>query len=573
MRNKLWCYKNRGTDLEELNRFSAAAQIPLPIAQILKNRGITDPHAARIFLKKPLEGIHNPFELPDMRLAAERIKKAVEDGEKIVVYGDYDVDGVTSTVILYSFLKKLGANAEYYIPDRVSEGYGINIMAINRIARGGAKLMVTVDCGVTAVGEVEFARTQALDVIITDHHTCKDELPRAVAVVNPKRPDSEYPFSELCGAGVAFKLVMAIAMEMGRPAREVFDEYSELAAVGTVADVVPLLDENRIIVERGLDVMRTGGNLGVHALLAVSGALERPINSAAIAFCLAPRINAAGRLGSSGMAVELLLADNAADSARLAAELDSANRERQKTEQEIFAQANETLLKDPLFDKKKVMVIAGEGWHHGVIGIVASRLCDRYYKPCILISYENGVGKGSGRSIAGFNLFDALTACEEHLTNFGGHAMAAGLGINADEIAAFDTAINKYADTVLSEKDMLAKIDIDCRLRPETASLGFAHALELLEPFGQSNEKPVFSILGARITAIDTVGTENKHLRVRLSAGEYSFSAIGFSLGEYSAFFRRGDPVDAAFSLDVNKYMGSESVQLLLKDLKKHSPA
>ena len=573
MRNKLWCYKNRGTDLEELNRFSAAAQIPLPIAQILKNRGITDPHAARIFLKKPLEGIHNPFELPDMRLAAERIKKAVEDGEKIVVYGDYDVDGVTSTVILYSFLKKLGANAEYYIPDRVSEGYGINIMAINRIARGGAKLMVTVDCGVTAVGEVEFARTQALDVIITDHHTCKDELPRAVAVVNPKRPDSEYPFSELCGAGVAFKLVMAIAMEMGRPAREVFDEYSELAAVGTVADVVPLLDENRIIVERGLDVMRTGGNLGVHALLAVSGALERPINSTAIAFCLAPRINAAGRLGSSGMAVELLLADNAADSARLAAELDSANRERQKTEQEIFAQANETLLKDPLFDKKKVMVIAGEGWHHGVTGIVASRLCDRYYKPCILISYENGVGKGSGRSIAGFNLFDALTACEEHLTNFGGHAMAAGLGINADEIAAFDTAINKYADTVLSEEDMLAKIDIDCRLRPETASLGFAHALELLEPFGQSNEKPVFSILGARITAIDTVGTENKHLRVRLSAGEYSFSAIGFSLGEYSAFFRRGDPVDAAFSLDVNKYMGSESVQLLLKDLKKHSPA
>ena len=573
MRNKLWCYKNRGTDLEELNRFSAAAQIPLPIAQILKNRGITDPHAARIFLKKPLEGIHNPFELPDMRLAAERIKKAVEDGEKIVVYGDYDVDGVTSTVILYSFLKKLGANAEYYIPDRVSEGYGINIMAINRIARGGAKLMVTVDCGVTAVGEVEFARTQALDVIITDHHTCKDELPRAVAVVNPKRPDSEYPFSELCGAGVAFKLVMAIAMEMGRPAREVFDEYSELAAVGTVADVVPLLDENRIIVERGLDVMRTGGNLGVHALLAVSGALERPINSTAIAFCLAPRINAAGRLGSSGTAVELLLADNAADSARLAAELDSANRERQKTEQEIFAQANETLLKDPLFDKKKVMVIAGEGWHHGVIGIVASRLCDRYYKPCILISYENGVGKGSGRSIAGFNLFDALTACEEHLTNFGGHAMAAGLGINADEIAAFDTAINKYADTVLSEEDMLAKIDIDCRLRPETASLGFAHALELLEPFGQSNEKPVFSILGARITAIDTVGTENKHLRVRLSTGEHSFSAIGFSLGEYSAFFRRGDPVDAAFSLDVNKYMGSESVQLLLKDLKKHSQA
>lgn len=573
MRNKLWCYKNRGTDMEELGRFSKLSGIPLPIAQIMRNRGITEPQAARLFLQKPLEGVHNPFELPDMKIAAERIKSAVESGEKIVVYGDYDVDGVTSTVILYSFLKDVGACAEYYIPDRVSEGYGINIMAINRIARGGAKLMITVDCGVTAVGEVEFARTQALDVIITDHHTCKDELPRAVAVVNPKRPDSEYPFRELAGAGVAFKLVMAVAMEMGLGARGVFEKYAELAAVGTVADVVPLLDENRIIVERGLGNMRSrGGNIGIHALLAVAGSLERPINATAVAFGVAPRINAAGRIGSSGTAVELLLAENVEEAARLAAQLDSANRERQKTEQEIFEQANEALLKDPLFDKKKVMVIAGEGWHHGVIGIVASRLCERYYKPCILISHENGVGKGSGRSIEGFNLFDALTACEEHLTNFGGHAMAAGLGINTDAIAAFDTAINKYAESVLSAEDMIPKIEIDCRLRPETASLGFAHAIEMLEPFGQSNEKPVFSILGARIAAIDTVGADKKHLRMRLDAGEKAFAAIGFSMGEYSAFFRRGDIVDAAFSLEVNTYMGSESVQLFLKDLKKHAP-
>lgn len=571
MRNKIWCYKNRGTDINEIRAFSKQYNLPPVISSVLFNRGVRDGEAARRFLQKPLSGVHNPLNLPDMPQAAQRVAEAIEKGEKIVVYGDYDVDGITSTVLLYDFLVKSGADAEYYIPDRISEGYGINIMAINRIARSGAKLMITVDCGITAVGEVEFARTQKLDVIITDHHTCKEELPRAVAVVNPKRPDSEYPFAELAGVGVAFKLALAIAIETGQNTREVFLRYAELAAVGTVADVVSVMDENRIIIEHGLEVMRKGGNLGIHALLEVSGAIQRPINATTVAFSIAPRINAAGRLGTAELAVKLLLCETKEEADKIAAELDSANRSRQETEQEIFDDAMDKVMKDAAFDKKQVIVLAGEGWHHGVIGIVASRICERFYKPCILISYENGVGKGSGRSIPGFNLFEALGATEEYLTNFGGHSAAAGLGINMDSIDEFTAAINKYAAGVLKKEDMIPKIDIDCRVKPETVSVACAKALEKFEPYGTNNDRPVFSVTGAVIAAIDTVGADKRHLRVKLMLGNRPVAAIGFNMSEYGAFFQRGDVVDVAFSMDINVYQGSENVQLLLKDIKKHS--
>ena len=571
MRNKIWCYKNRGTDMGELKAFSEKYRMPPVISTILFNRGIKDGEAAKVFLQKPLSGVHNPFDLPDMEQAAERIVSAIENGEKIVIYGDYDVDGITSTVLLYSFLKGEGADVDYYIPDRVNEGYGINIMAINRIAKSGAKLMVTVDCGITAVGEVEFARTQKLDVIITDHHTCKEELPRAVAVVNPKRADSEYPFDALAGVGVAFKTALAVAIKRGRSAKDVFMQYAELAAVGTIADVVSVTDENRIIIEYGIEIMKKGGNRGIRTLLEVSGALSRPIDAATVAFRVAPRLNAAGRIGSADTAVKLLIEQDLDEVRKIASELDGANRSRQETEQQIYDEAMDKVMKDAAFDKKQVIVLAGEGWHHGVIGIVASRICERFYKPCILISYENGVGKGSGRSISGFNLFDALCATEEYLTNFGGHSQAAGLGINMDSIDAFTAAINKYAASVLTEQDMIPKVDIDCRVKPETVSLPFAKALKRLEPFGTDNEKPVFSVLGAKITAIDTVGADKKHLRMRLAADGVQIPAIGFSMAEYAAFFKNGDVVDVAFSVDINFYQGTESVQILLKDLKKHS--
>ena len=571
MRNKIWSYKNRGIDLEELKAFSEKYNLPPVISTILFNRGIKDGDAAKLFMQKPLSGVHNPFDLPDMELAAKRIVDAIKNKEKIVVYGDYDVDGITSVVLMYSFLKNEGADVEYYIPDRVSEGYGINIMAINKIARSGAKLMITVDCGVTAVGEVEFARTQKLDVVITDHHTCKEELPRAVAVVNPKRPDSTYAFDSLAGVGVAFKTVLAVAKELGRSTREIFMKYAELAAIGTIADVMSVTDENRIIIEHGLEVMKNGGNLGVRALLEASGAFQRTIDAATVAFIIAPRINAAGRIGNAATAVKLLLSETEEEANEIAVLLDKANRERQEAEQAIFEEAMDKVMKDPTFDKKQVIVLWGEGWHHGVIGIVASRICERFYKPCILVSFENGVGKGSGRSIPGFNLFDALTATEEHLTNFGGHSAAAGLGINLDSIDAFTTAINKYAAGVLTPEDMIPKIDIDCRLKPETVSVGFAKALKKLEPFGTDNERPVFSILGVRIMSIDTVGADRKHLKMRVASDTASIAAIGFNMSEYAAFFKTGDIVDVAFSADINVYQGRENPQLLLKDIKKHN--
>ncbi len=569
MRNKIWCYKNRGTDMGELTAFSERYNIPPVISTILFNRGIKDGEKAKIFLQKPLSGIHNPFDLPDMEAAAERISAAIDKNEKIVVYGDYDVDGITSSVLMYSFLKSEGADVEYYIPDRVSEGYGINIMAINRIAKSGAKLMITVDCGVTAVGEVEFARTQNLDVIITDHHTCKEELPRAVAVVNPKREDSTYPFDALAGVGVAFKTVLAVGMKRGRSTKDVFMQYAELAAVGTIADIVSVTDENRIIIEYGIEVMKSGGNLGLHALLEVSGALSRPIDPNTVAFNVAPRLNAAGRIGSAETAVELLLCEDREKAMKIAAELDSTNKNRQDTEKRIFEEAMDKVMKDAAFDKKQVIVLSGEGWHHGVIGIVAARICERFYKPCILVSYENGVGKGSGRSIPGFNLFEALSATEEHLTNFGGHAQAAGLGINTDSIDAFTAAINKYAASVLTSESMIPKVDIDCRVKTETISLSFAKALRHLEPFGQDNEKPVFSLLGAKIDFMDVVGADKKHLRMKLSSQGIQIAAIGFSMSEYAAFFKAGDVVDVAFSVDINLYQGIETVQLVLKDIKK----
>ena len=573
MRNKIWRYKNRGADVVKLEEFSKKYHLPPVISVILFNRGITDGEAARAFLQKTLDGVHNPFLLNDMEIAADRINQAIEKGEKIVVYGDYDVDGITSTVLLYSFLKAEGANVEYYIPDRISEGYGINIMAINRIARSGVRLMITVDCGITAVGEVEFARTQKLDVIITDHHTCKDELPRALAVVNPKRSDNEYPFDSLAGVGVAFKLALAVTKKRGQSTKDTFFRYVELAAVGTIADVVPVLDENRIIIDRGLAAMRDGGNIGIHSLLKVAGADQKPITASTVAFMVAPRINAAGRLGTAETAVRLLLAQDEAEADKIAAELDEANRSRQAEEQKIFEEAMSKVMSDPLFDKKHVIVLAGEGWHHGVIGIVASRICERFYKPCILISHENGVGKGSGRSIPGFSLFDALGAAEEYLTNFGGHAAAAGLGINMDKLDGFTAAINKYAAGVLTDEDMIPKVSIDCRVRPETVTLECSHAISRLEPFGAENEKPVFSLLGAGISMINTVGAEKKHLRMILAVDNRSVAAIGFNMGEYSAFFKRGDVVDVAFTMESNVYQGVENLQLVLKDIKRHGAA
>ena len=566
MESKVWSYQPNGLDTESTQRLCKQFHIPRIVAALLLNRGISTEQQIRTYLQKSLECVHNPRLLPDIDKAVSRITDALENQEKIVIYGDYDVDGITSTALLYDFLKTAGAQVDYYIPDRISEGYGLNIMAVNKISKSGARLMITVDCGITATGEVALANAQKLDVIITDHHTCKEKLPEAVAVINPKRPDSEYPFRELAGVGVTFKLVLALAVAWGQKSRDCFDRYAEIAAVGTVADVVALLDENRVIVDRGLAQLKNTSRPGLRALTDVAGI--KNMNAASVAFFLSPRLNAAGRLGSAKTAVELLLSNDDQAAYETAKALDDENRRRQLTEQKIFQEATALIDSDPNFEQKKVIVLAQAGWHHGIIGIVASRICEKYYRPTILISHENGVGKGSGRSIPGFNLFDALTACKDQLTNFGGHAMAAGLGLNMADLDSFSAKINSYAKERLTPEDLCRRISIDCMLRPADVSLRTAVLLSRLEPFGMGNEKPVFSLSRLTVQSISPMGIDNKHLRLRLCAGGQQFLAVGFGMGGLLPAFRQGDWVDAAFTLEINSYQGNTQVQLLLKDLK-----
>lgn len=571
MIDKIWNFRNKKLNDETVNELSVKHRIPRVIAAILLNRGVKD-EDVDAYLKKSMADIVNPTLMLDMDKATDRICTAITNKEKIAVYGDYDVDGITATALLYEFLQSAGADAQYYIPDRKGEGYGINIMAVNKLYKLGTKLMITVDCGITAIGEVEFAKLQGMDVIITDHHTCKDRLPTAAAaILNPKRPDCEYPFDALAGVGVAFKLILALAMKLGMKTSDIFNKYVDIAALGTIADVVPLLGENRIIVDKGLKAMQNPKRPGIKAIMEVAGALRKGINASTIAFAIAPRLNAAGRLGTATTAVELLLTKDEERAREIAADLDAENKERQLTEQNILEEALSLIASDPNFEKKKVIVLAKEDWHHGVIGIVASRLCEMFFRPCILISHSNGIGKGSGRSIPNFNLFDALSECEKYLTGFGGHSVAAGLNINISDLEDFIKAINKYADDTLTEKDMIPSVNIDCPITERAVTLENAYMLSRLEPFGMSNEKPVFAMANVQVTDIASVGADSKHLKLRVSRGGVTMNCIGFGMGALAENIACGDIINIAFHMDINHYQGTDTVQLLLKDIKKRT--
>lgn len=569
MKRTVWRFRNDKVNADTVSRVANKYNIPDIIAHILLNRNVPEADITS-FLAKTKQGILNPMTMLDMEKAAERVRAAIESGESIAIYGDYDVDGITSTALLYDFLKKNGANVIYYIPDRMDEGYGINIMAVNKLIKSRIKLLITVDCGITATGETEFAKLQGMDVIITDHHTCKEKIPAAPeAVVNPKRPDDEYEFDALAGVGVAFKLAMAVSMKLGKGAGACFEEYVDLAAIGTVADVVPLVSENRIIVEKGLAKLQSPKRCGIKALLEVAGAADKRVTSETIAFAVSPRLNAAGRLGTAKTAVELLLTEDRERAVEIARELDSSNKERQEIEQAINDEAMQMIAEDKDFAKKKVIVLAKEGWHNGVIGIVASRITERFYRPCILISLTNGVGKGSGRSIESFNLFDALTECDKLLTTFGGHSVAAGLGINEENIAEFERKINEYAESVLKPEDMVQQVKIDRILSGGELSLGTVSRLAALEPYGMGNEKPVFAVKNARAVSVAGVGAENRHLRLMIEKDNTRVACIGFGMGEYASIVKSGDMIHLAFRLDINSYRGSDTVQLVLTDIKK----
>ena len=550
---------------EGVRSLAAACGFSPLAAAALCARGVSTPEEARAFLADDPASLHDPLLLPDMARAVEIIRGAAARGEKIAVFGDYDVDGITSTCLLTRYLRARGADVVYYIPDRLREGYGLSVEAMDAICAQGVRLIVTVDSGISAFEEVDRARALGMEIVITDHHECREHLPDAGAVVNPCRTDSAYPFTELAGVGVAFKLICAL--EGAGSQLGLLETYADLVALGTVADVMPLVGENRAIVSAGLRRMEHTENMGIEMLLREAGQKERRLTASAISFILAPRINAAGRMGHADMAAELFLTDDPRRAQQLAAALCEQNKQRQTTENRILEQALAQLRQEynPLEDQ--VIVLAGENWHHGVIGIVSSRICDRYSCPTVLIAMDGDKGKGSGRSIKGFNLYDALEHSADLLEKFGGHELAAGLTIDRGQIPALKERLAAYAAEYTDPHELMPLLRIDSAITPEMITEENIEGLSVLEPFGMGNPQPVFSMEELLVEEITPISSD-RHVRLTLSKDGISYTAMLFGTGSGGCGFAQGNYVDAAFHLDINEFRGRRSIQLIIKDVR-----
>lgn len=590
-RQKLWeqsyVFGDRERD-EGIREMADALGVSPLFAVLLYNRGYTTAEAARRFMRFEETDFHNPYLMADMDKAVDRILFAVENKEKIYIYGDYDVDGVTSVSMLYLYLTSLGAEVGIKIPKREGEGYGVSSAAVKAIAEQGVSLIITVDTGITANAEVEYASELGVDFVVTDHHECHGELPRACAVVNPHRPDCEYPFKELAGVGVVFKTVCACEMRRAQAAgesaidgvRRVCTQYSDLVAVGTIADVMPLVDENRLVVSLGLSMLeRGGGRAGLRALLDASGkkgedTSHRKVTSGMIGFGIAPRINAAGRISDALIAVKLLLASEKAEVEAYAEELCEINRQRQVEENRIATEAYE-MIESGVGADDRVIILTSDRWQQGIIGIVSSRITERYGLPSILISFKDSTGeseseqddgKGSGRSIKGLNLVEALNHCEDLLVKYGGHELAAGLTVKRGMVDKFRERINEYARERITDEMMSIRVEADCELQAADINMSFANELLRLEPFGIGNSSPQFIIRDAQVKRITYIGG-GKHTKLVLTKDGMSFTAMYFGVGEGMLPVGEGELADALFNLDINDYRGVRSVQLILRDI------
>lgn len=558
--------------------------ILLPTARLLAQRGCTDAESARRFISKSTEMLHDPFLMKDMEKAARRLIAALEGGERIVIYGDYDVDGVTSVSCMWLYLNSLGAAVDYYIPERSGEGYGMSSDRVRKMAAQGTKVIVTVDTGITAVDEAKAAKEVGIDLVVTDHHECHDVLPDAYAVVNPRRRDCAYPFKELAGVGVVFKLLTAIEILRSGDreidcVRRVCEDYIDLVAIGTVADVMPVVDENRLIVAKGLDVLDRRPRLAIRELMkAISSdsrkSPKKKMSSNFIGFTVAPRINAAGRIASASIAVEFFISEDPAKVSRLALELCEINKRRQNEENHIVDEARQKIAEEYGDGEHHVILLSDEHWHHGVIGIVSSRITERYGVPSILVSFEGSsgsqlpddLGKGSGRSVKGINLVNALHACSDLLVKFGGHELAAGLSVRRGDLDAFRERLEKYVAEHIGDAETGATLEADMELMPEEINCRQAEELSLLEPYGVGNSTPVFVVRDVEIANAVSVG-EGKHTRLTVSLGFDDVTAMCFrtTLEELDVY--PGDRVDIAFNLDLNDYQNQKSAQLIVKEL------
>lgn len=537
--------------------------VPPLVAAVLCARGLGTREQATEFLSWHPRLLCDPFQMQDMELAVARISLAIERGEKLAVYGDYDVDGITATCLLTHYLKSCGASVAYYIPCRLEEGYGVNCEAIDTLHAEGVQLIITVDCGITAVTEAAYAKKLGIDMIITDHHSCKEALPEVVAVLDPHRRDCSYPFKDLAGVGVALKLVMAHAGEA--QSREILERYCDLAAVGTVADVMRLLGENRTLVCMGLERLQNSARVGLRALIEEAGAGAQSVSSTTVGFCLAPRINAAGRMGQACTAAELILTEDPQEALRLSQQLCELNRERQAVELAIFTDCTEQLDAQTRHDS---IVMAGEGWHQGVVGIVASRLTERYACPVFMISLQDGRGKGSCRSYGGFNLFLALEACSDLLEGYGGHALAAGFTIAEAHIPTFRARMEALVREETGGEELISTLVIDaCVSKLQTLNVEEVGRLTMLEPYGNGNPKPVFSLEAVTVSCLSDVGG-GRHLKLRIGREGRSLDAIFFSTTRQSTGLQVGDVIDLAFYPQVNEFRGLRSVQLHVVDLR-----
>ncbi|MBI3004543.1 MAG: single-stranded-DNA-specific exonuclease RecJ [Ignavibacteriales bacterium] len=578
VREYRWKFRSNGANslekLEAVKKLSDQLNTSSILSEILFNRGVDSFDKARAYFRPEISDFNDPFLMDGMDIAVDRISHALANKESIVVYGDYDVDGTNGASLLWSFLTSVGASVKYYIPDRIKEGYGISNVGIDRTKQSQASLLISIDCGITAAPQIEYARSLGIDVIVCDHHEPGEPLPKAFAVLDPLKPNCSYPFKNLCGCGVGFKLVQALAQKdpmrslVGDSLKQRLEHYLQYVTLATIADIVPLKDENRAMVKLGLELINSNPIPGIRALIATSGLAPGRITAGQVVFILAPRINAVGRLGDAMRAVDLLTCDNYDKALQLAQVMEEENLNRRRIDEETFIQAQEIVDQYLNFDNDTAIVLHQEKWHPGVIGIVASRVVERYYRPAIMMTTVDGVAKGSARSVAGFDIYQALKRCEDKLIQFGGHKYAAGLTVEIGKLGEFKEAFNAIAKELLTEELLTPEIKIDTEIDLKELTPKFIRVLSQFAPFGPDNLRPVFVAKGVTIAGQPKIVGHN-HLRFKVRSNGRVMDAIGFNLGGLmDKVTGANKTVDLAFSLDEGEYGGETYPQLKIRDLK-----
>jgi single-stranded-DNA-specific exonuclease len=572
LRNKKWTLRN--SSLGKVNDIACALDIPPVVAQLLVNRKIETVKEASVFIKATLSSLHDPFLIKGMELAVERILRAIKDKESIRLFCDYDVDGVTSAAFLAHFFRDIGISVGYYLPERMKEGYGLNEDAMKLIRKEGASLMITADCGITAVNEVELALSLGLDVIITDHHQVGSQgLPNAVAVLNPQRSDCQYPYRFLSGVGLAFKLALAVRtslhkkMGWNKSILPNMKRHLDLVALGTIADVAPLTGENHVLVRHGLKILTTTDKAGLVALKTVSD-LDNQVSARAVGFALAPRLNAAGRMGKADSGFHLLTSVDLKEATQFAERIDAINQERKNIQEQVQDEVEYLISREINLKEDRVIVLASKNFHSGVIGIVASRIVEKYFRPVVLIAFEGLIGKGSGRSIPQFNLHRAFTDCASHLVQFGGHAYAAGLTIKEENLGLFRNKIKKVGRQFLNEENLVPEIILDKKLNISEINQELYKHITLLEPFGSENPPPIFLIQAVRISMFKKIGREQNHVRFQANQHDAKIDAVGFNLAEeFASIDLELNKVDLVCEFQINDWNGGNKLELKILDL------